>query len=411
MLRAVDAPSAWRRCGPWLAALLILILGADAVYRAGPKERTDLPVYLAGSERVLAGQDPLLVESSRGWPYVYPPTLAVFLTPLTKLPLRVAAGLWFLVSTFVALGGWWLWRRSGASPLQGPLGWRDALVWALVALPAISALLRGQVGPPLLGLLLAAAACLAREREGPAFAPLGGALIALATAIKLTPGFVLVGLLAARRWRALAGAAAGLILWLVLVPLPLLGPRGTGAALEHFTQHMVLRPLRDPGERDLTSRNVHIGNNQSLVSLTVRHDPGPAGKAALGLIALGLLGAALGLSARGERAQASQAPAHHHPGAAGYALLIAAPLLLAPIAWHHHHVLLLPALAWLAARPPGPLGAAARAGLGLFALFSLLHFAVKPLRLGGLLGSGTLLVFALVVALRLAPGGGDDRGS
>ena len=271
-------------------------------------------------------------------------------------------------------------------------------MWALVALPALSALLRGQVGPLLLGLLLAGAACLAREREG-----LGGALIALATAIKLTPGLVLVGLLGARRWRALGGAAAGLVLWLVLVPLPLLGPSGTLGALEHFTQHMVLRPLRDPGERDLTSRNVHIPNNQSLVSLTVRHDPGPAGEAALGLLALGVLGAALGSSAQGEGGR--------RPGAAGYALLIAAPLLLAPIAWHHHHVLLLPALAWLAARPPGPLGAAARAGLALFAAASLLHFALKPLRAGGLLGSGTLLVFGLVVALRLAPGGGDDSGT
>ncbi|MGE0711848.1 MAG: glycosyltransferase 87 family protein [Planctomycetota bacterium] len=369
-------------------ALLLLLLGADTVYRAGPSERTDLPVYLAGARRVLAGEDPLLVESGRGWPYVYPPTLAVLLIPLTALPLRVAAGLWFLLSAAAAGLGWWAWlaaRRPEGSP--APPAARDLWPWLLVALPCTSALLRGQTGPLLLGLLLGAAACLLRKRDA-----LAGALVALAAAIKLTPALVIVGLAAARRWRALAGAAAGLALWLALVPLPFLGARGTAAALEHFTRHMVLRPVRNPGEPDLTSRNVHVGNNQSLSSLAIRHLEGRARTLTLSLLLLGAVGVALGLSLGGAGEVA--------PSEGAWALLVAAPLLVAPIAWHHHHVLLLPALAFLCARPER----SARAALVGFALLSLLHFAVPPLRPLGLLGLGTLWVFLCVAALSLRPG-------
>jgi alpha-1,2-mannosyltransferase len=363
--------------------LLVLILGADAVYRAGPKERTDLPVYLAGSQRLLAGQDPLLASSKRGWPYVYPPTLAALLVPLSLLPQRLAAGLWFLLGVAAAIGGWWAWRRARRREGEPLWRWReDGLPLLLVALPATSALLRGQVGPLLLGLFLAAAACLHQRRD-----VLAGGLLALATAIKLTPGLLLVGLIVARRWKAAAGAAAGLLLWLVVVPLPFLGPSGTGEALEHFTQHMIVRPLKNPADPNLTSRNVHIANNQSLTSLTIRHLDGPPRKALLLLLALACLGVPLLLSAL----PAEPGP----PSETAYALLIAAPLLVAPIAWHHHHVLAFPALALLATRRTR----GANVALATFALLALLHFAVKPLRPWGLLGLGTLVV-CLTTALR-----------
>lgn len=378
---AID-PSPWRARAPLAVALLaLLILGADCVYRAGPTERTDLPVYLAGARRVLAGEDPFGATSTRGWPYVYPPTFATLLIPLTPLRQRVAAGLWFALSAAaLALGALGVRRSLGR---DGPFAWRvDGLALALIAVPTASALLRGQVGPLLLGLAGGALWALRARRD-----VLAGALLALATAIKLTPGLLLVGLVVARRWRAAAAAAGALAVWLVLVPLPLLGLGGTTDALTHFGQRMVLRPLRDPGASDLTAQGVHIGTNQSLTSQLVRRaPPGALRTAGLVVLACAICGAALIAAGRGGPDDGLG------PGPVG--LLLAAPLLVAPIAWHHHHVVLLPLIGWLVLRRPN----GSRVALAAFAVLSLLHFAVKPLRPFGLLGLGTLGLFVAGVA-------------
>ncbi len=394
---------AWRRHLPLAVAVVTAaVLLVSCVHRAGPSERTDLPVYLAAAHAVGAGEDPLGVTSRRGWPYVYPPTLAVGLLPLTPLPQRAAAAVWFLISLAAFVAGALATRR--ALGRQGPFAWRqDGVPLLLVFFPTASALLRGQVGPLLLGLAGAAALCLVRRRDLTA-----GLLLALAAAIKLTPAWVLIGLRAAPRCRAgavsgpgaagrgggVAGGALGLVVFLVLVPLPFLGPSGTAQALEHFSRRMVLRPLLHPGDPDVTAKGVHVGNNQSLTSQVIRRLPtGHSGRAALlALIAAGGLASLVVCARAGPPAGA---------GVTAVGLLLAAPLLVAPVAWHHHHVLLLPALwALLLARDRADpaLARAITATLALFAALSVLHFALKPARDWGLLGLATLVVYAVAAA-------------
>ncbi|MCO5168119.1 MAG: glycosyltransferase 87 family protein [Planctomycetes bacterium] len=385
-------PSRARRGLPWLGALALVALGVDAVYRAGlgPKERTDLPVYLAASERLLEGKDPVGATSARGWPYYYPPTLAVLLVPLVPAPLPLAAGVWFAVGAAALVGGAHAARRA----VDGAAWDRwDALAAALVALPAASALLRGQMGPPLLGLCAGAALLLARGRDAPA-----GALLALATALKVTPGALLLALPLARRGRAAAAAGGGLVVCLLLLPAPVLGLGGAARACAGAAQ-VVLGLAAAPGHVDVPgdapqARDPHIPTNQSLASQAIRRLPEGGGRAAVVLL-LGAAALAPGLvhAARGRLTRA-------------LALLLAAPLVAAPVAWHHHHVVLLPALLLLAHtaragdRP-------ARAALAAFAALSLLHFAVTPLRPYGLLGWGTLGVFVALAAA--APGAAEDE--
>ncbi|MBL4849440.1 MAG: DUF2029 domain-containing protein [Planctomycetes bacterium] len=382
-----------------IAALILALAAvvADTVYRAGPTQRTDLPVYLAGAERVMAGEDPLLATSSRDWPYVYPPTLAVLTAPLLSLPLRVSAGLWCLLSLGVMAGGVWVWSRqpeaaldsdgaevapSSPSDREAPqaqtgrperLRWEVWLPLLLVALPTLSALLRGQVGPILLGLGLLAWRDLHRGRDVRA-----GALLALCAAIKLTPLLVIAGLVLARRWRAVGGAALGLVFCLVILPLPFLGPGETASSLAHFGDHMIVRPLRDPGAMNMTSNLSHVPNNQALTSLAARHLEGAPLWLAFGALALLVVGA---LVRAGWRLDLTS-----------YGLLWGVPLLVAPVAWHHHHVVAFFTLAALGARR-------ARGVLALFAVLALLHFAVKDLRPYGLLAIGTLAVLGASVWL------------
>jgi len=386
----------------WLAAALVIGgVVADAVYRAGPKQRTDLPVYLAGSERVLAGADPLYARSSRGWPYVYPPTLAVLVAPLRPLPIRISAGLWCLFSLGVLAVGLRRWARQelvagaaeGGAESDQPRGppdpsrvrWELWLPLALIALPLLSGLLRGQVGAILLGLGLLAWCDLRAERDLRA-----GLLLALCAAIKLTPLLVIVGLCLARRWRALGGALVGLLLFLVVVPLPFLGVSGTAQALGNFGQRMILRPLRDPGGHNMTSNLTHVPQNQALTSLAGRHLEGAPKLAAFAVLGLLVL---LALARAAYRLDLSS-----------YGLLWGVPLLVAPVAWHHHHVVAFFSLALLAARR-------ARRILALFALLAVLHFAVKGLRPYGLLAAGTLVALALsAFPLAEKSGGDESRG-
>ena len=82
-------------------------------------------------------------------------------------------------------------------------------------------------------------------------------------------------------------------------------------------------------------------------------------------------------------------------------LLAAAPLIVAPVASHHYHVLLAPLL-WvlMGARRRAPLSSVA---LGVFGALALAHFVVPAARGFGLLGFGSLLVWG-VVAFRQSRG-------
>ena len=351
-----------------LRIALLLGLGAFAVVRAGGEEpHTDLTVYLAAAERVQQGEDPFGTFNDRGWPYNYPPTFAVLLAPLTLLPLRAAAGIWFLVSALALV---WGSRacRAALGRTGSPDRW-DYVAYLLIFAPAASALLRGQVGPLLLGLCGAGMLALRRRRDVSA-----GLLFSLAAAIKITPGLLLVGLAVAGRGKALLAALAGLLIWLVLVPAPLLGVAGAARASLHVGRVMVLGSLEQP-RRLKGHPEIHVGNNQSLTSQIVRRTHDPLRRALVLGLGLGLLALCLPLARRA----AYQ----------GFALLLAVPLLVAPIAWHHHHVLLFAALLALSVRRQF-------VPLAIFAALSALHFGVLALRPYGLLGWGTL---AVVLAL------------
>lgn len=387
--------------------LLVLLgagVGADTIYRARPRaaggsERTDLPVYLAASRCVLDGRDPLGVESARGWPYWYPPTLAVLLIPLATLPPLWAAAAWYAGSA-LSLG-------AGALALRRTLGLRGApdrwelLAWLGVAIPTLSALLRGQVGPLLLGLVGIALRELQRGRQARA-----GVLIGLAAAIKLTPGVLLPGLVGARRWGAALACALSLVGWLVLLPAPFLGLRGAFDADLRYGRVMLLGTARDPQRVALPGRApepMHIATNQSLGSQVLRRTgPGPLRAALLGLLGLALLPPLWLCWRRGLE-----------PGTAG--LLLGWTLIAAPVSWHHHHVLLTPALLALGliarAAVDGWERTAARVGLVACAGLGAAHFASGALRPFGLLGWGTLAALMALALVRYSesPAAGEKK--
>jgi hypothetical protein len=124
--------------------------------------------------------------------------------------------------------------------------------------PIIGDLSHGNVNLFILFLIVAALYAFHRGRDGRA-----GVLLALAICCKVTPALFVPYLFWKRAWRTLAGVAAGLLLFLVIVPGVLLGPRRAIDDMRSWAEVMALPYVRDGV---VTSKH----NNQSLPGLIYR---------------------------------------------------------------------------------------------------------------------------------------------
>jgi hypothetical protein len=150
--------------------------------------------------------------------YPNPPIMALLLRPLTALP-PVATGLvWFYLKVLLTLAAIaWAFRLVETADRPYPLA-AKALAVLLTLRPILGDLTHGNVNLFILFLVVAA---LYAYREG--FDVLGGLVLALAIACKVTPALFLPYLLWKRAGRTLAGCAGGLVLFLFIIPGLFLG--------------------------------------------------------------------------------------------------------------------------------------------------------------------------------------------
>jgi len=214
---------------PWAAAALGVLAWVAALaavaplvrgYLTGPPDQrlVDLDVYRTSGLSVLRGQPlyTMLTQPPQLLPFTYPPAAALFAAPLAVLPWPTAQLAWIpFVYVPLAVVIWYafapLLRRAGR---LRPAAF--AIVFAACAylFPVRDEMRFGQVDLVLLA--LAVADCAAREPRWPR-----GALVGLATAIKLVPGVFVVYLwLSGRRRAALTAALVALAVtlgaWLLL---------------------------------------------------------------------------------------------------------------------------------------------------------------------------------------------------
>ncbi len=203
----------------WVAALAAVAPLVRGYLTAPPDQRlVDLDVYRTSGLSVLRGQPlyAMLTQPPQLLPFTYPPAAALLAVPLAVLPWPAAQLAWVpFVYVPLAVVIWYafapLLRRAGRL--------RPAVFAALFAacaylFPVRDEMRFGQVDLVLLA--LAVADCAAREPRWPR-----GALVGLATAIKLVPGVFIVYLwLSGRRRAALTAAlvalAATSAAWLLL---------------------------------------------------------------------------------------------------------------------------------------------------------------------------------------------------
>jgi alpha-1,2-mannosyltransferase len=243
-----------------------------------------------------------------------PPLLTVLLTPFTLLDALPGYRVFAVLTLLMVLGAVLVVARE----LRLGRGVTVAVVLAVLASsPLHGTLVLGQIyGLLLIGLVAGWVA----ERRG---RPVAAAVLwGITVALKPSLGPVLLLGLALRRWRPLrAGLAAGAVASLtgVLVAGPASGPQWLVIALSE--------PVPDAVD------------NASLPGVAMRLDIPPAVGTVLGAVLL--LGTLLWLA----RHRARVDPAGTAPWA-----VVAAGLLVAPIAWHNYLLLLLPGVLVLLAQ-------------------------------------------------------------
>jgi alpha-1,2-mannosyltransferase len=202
------------RSEPWLAALLALAALSFA-YRVGKFAARgpfhDFRVMFRASQALHQDRPLYDVEGMSREPfaayYKYPPLFAALLEPLRPLGFRRASRVWLGVLLACYFGAFALLCRGFGLRFRSPPFYLAAIT-ALVFQPSIDSFWNGQLDTPLLVILAAVWAALANGREVRA-----GALIALATMLKVFPVYMAAFLLLRRRWRALVSCAvSGLLL-------------------------------------------------------------------------------------------------------------------------------------------------------------------------------------------------------
>jgi alpha-1,2-mannosyltransferase len=245
----------------FVLGLLVLFMALSAQYTA--KVLSDRSAYMRWREQLLAldhGENIYDIYT-----YPNPPVMALVLRPLAHIePAFVGALLWYYLKAGMALASlYWVFRLvQGNGPAFPP--WAKALVVLLSLRPIMGDLIHGNVNLFILFLVMAGLYAFHKGRSAR-----GGLLLALAIACKVTPALFVPYLVWKRAWKALAGCAVGLVLFLWVVPSCYFGWEKNQELLTSWTRQMIV-PFLVHGE--VTSSH----ENQSLPGVAARlltHSP------------------------------------------------------------------------------------------------------------------------------------------
>ena len=267
----------------------------------------DAGIFIVAGGKVLAGESPYLDASALGdnfdanLGYVYPPLLAIAISPLSLLPGPAAAMLWSVVLIACVVGALWL---------LGVRDWRCYLVAVLWPFNRV-ALDWGRIDPLLV--LLVAAAWRFRDRPWSAAASTGAAV---ATKLFLWP--VAFWLLVTGRSRA-AALSVVMVVGLILLPWAAIG-------------------FADLRQYPALLRKVSSQEHYDTFSVTaLAHSLGSDGRFATAIVV------AIGASLLAFSVRCARNPdwTRREQDRRSLTLILAASLVLSPVVWSNYFVLLL----------------------------------------------------------------------
>jgi hypothetical protein len=166
--------------------------------------------------------------------YPNPPIMALLLEPLARMPPLAGSLCWFYLKlAMAAVAILWIFRIV-EDPGQPFPPWAMALTVVLSLRPIMGDLSHGNVNLFILFLVIGALYAFHRGRDLTA-----GVTLALAIACKVTPALFVPYFLWKRAWKTVAGCAAGLVLFFVIVPGSFLGGERNLDLLRSWVNQMV----------------------------------------------------------------------------------------------------------------------------------------------------------------------------
>jgi alpha-1,2-mannosyltransferase len=299
----------------WVAALAAVAPLVRGYLTNAPDQRmVDLAVYRTGGLSVLQGQPiyTILTQPPQLLPFTYPPVAALFAVPLALMPWSAAQLVWvpfiygpLAVVIWFAFGP--LLRRAAETGRMRAVVFAAIFAACAYLFPLRDEMRFGQVDMVLLAMSVADCAAVAPRWPR-------GALVGLATAIKLVPGVFIVYLWLSGRRRAAVTAAAAALAWTV----------GAWLVLPHDSVTYWTSVIFQSGRLGSNSGT----SNQSLRGMLLREFlPGQAPGAVWAAVALAVAVAGLAVARRLAR------QSREMEGIAVTALL---GVLLSPVSWIHH---------------------------------------------------------------------------
>lgn len=356
----------------WVGGLVTMAAVVACLHASLTGSHIDLSVYEGAADRWLSGSDPYAGRPYE-LPFTYPPFAVVLSVLVTQAPY---AALVVLALTTVGAAGGGAAAAAGTA-LASMASTRRMLAAvvlvsvAVASLPVLRGLELGQVNGLVVGLVLVDFLLVPTRWRG--------WLTGVAVGIKLTPLVFLLYPLVRREWptvaRALLGFGATVVVGLVALP----------AASVTFWTRLVTEPQR--------VGTIAFIDNQGLLGVAARLAPGQAMwlwvTGSLVVLALGLVAI---IRLRHARAIES---------VVACALV---GLLVSPISWSHHWVLLPTAavVCWVSGHPV--IGATGLAVALAAPHWRLGDLATSPGLLGALVGNSMALTgLACLAALALGP--------
>jgi hypothetical protein len=261
--RLVRASPRTRSCGVIFAWAVVVVLWVGFLATAFIANTThadgslDFRAYDQAARAYLSGGD--MYSKAISQVYLYPPFLAVMLSPLTRLgDLSMTGHIWFFINLVLLLSTLTLMSRTMTTFTSRLLVWLLPIFFT----PSLQTLWHGQV--TILLLALTAGAWWARRTDRPG---LTGALLVTAAWIKIYPALFLVYFFWRHDWRVLRSAlVVGVALG--LFQLIVAGPQ----LIDYFTD--TLPNLAAVGEIGITHSNESIlGFSSMLFRAAVHVEP------------------------------------------------------------------------------------------------------------------------------------------
>ncbi|HSB11083.1 MAG TPA: glycosyltransferase family 87 protein [Blastocatellia bacterium] len=324
-------------------ALGVLLGGLHFAGRSGATPDSysnDFNVYYHASREVLGGHGPYQHSLGDWTPYIYPPFLAELIIPLAVLPLRLAAYLWFLINAASVITAAWMSAALAIEYCEKLLSPGPRIGVAVCAVLIVFRFVLdnfnlGQVNPLVTALVVAHIYLYVRENKG-----LSALALVAAISIKLTPALMLAYHLTRLRLK-FSAIIVSLLAVITLASFLALGSEAPDAFRTFVGRTLKNEQgynLSDAGNQSLRGAVARLMTNADRESALDQSGSRKLANEATLLLSALLLAAAISSAARASSELSAAAP------------FVCCMVLLSPLSWKAHFVLLILPLANLLAR-------------------------------------------------------------